>query len=151
MRPSKKFIGGINEDGEEEEVDFEWHCKNGLQENIQKVKAEFCDKRKLKPFKTMITGPPCSGKSHYGDQLAKHFNVPHIHVKKLIEEIEQWGSEKEADIKMRNEEKHKKRAEELRILVEAEEDRQKRIAARDERRKQKRKEMSGEEEEAEAE
>ena len=102
IKPSAKFIGGLNEDGEEEEVDFEWHCKSGLLVNIQTVKNEFCDKRKLKPFKTLITGPPCSGKSFYGQQLAEHFNVPHIHVRKLLEEIDQWGLEQESDILRRN-------------------------------------------------
>lgn len=34
IRPSKLFLGGITEEGEEEEVDFQWHCKNGLQANI---------------------------------------------------------------------------------------------------------------------
>jgi len=42
------------------------------------VKNEFCKERGLKPFKTIITGPPCSGKSFYGKQLAEHYNVPHI-------------------------------------------------------------------------
>lgn len=109
IRPSKLFLGQANDEGEEdEEVDFEWHCKNGLQENIQKVKAEFCDKRKLKPFKIAINGPPCSGKSFYGHQLSEHFNVPHIHVQGLITEISVWNKEKEADIVTRNDEKHSK-------------------------------------------
>ena len=74
VKPSSLFVpdteGG--EDGEEEEAeadedagDFSWHCKNGLAQNIQLVKEEFCKERGLKPFKIAITGKPCSGKSYF--------------------------------------------------------------------------------------
>jgi hypothetical protein len=34
IKPSALFMGSTNEEGEEEEVDFDWHCKNGLKANI---------------------------------------------------------------------------------------------------------------------
>jgi adenylate kinase len=43
--------------------------------------------RGLKPIKIAIVGPPGSGKSFFGSQLAEHYNVPHIHAKKLLDEI----------------------------------------------------------------
>lgn len=79
----------------EELIELEWHCKSGLSENIQKVKKEFEKARGLKPFKVLITGPPCSGKSFFGQQLAEHYNVPHIHMEQLLEELKTWNSEKE--------------------------------------------------------
>jgi hypothetical protein len=63
VKPSSLFIS-TNE--EEEPVDFNWHCKSGLAVNIQLVKEEFCKERGLKPFKVVISGPPASGKSYYG-------------------------------------------------------------------------------------
>jgi adenylate kinase len=69
--PSSLFVTQKAE-GEEAEADggegdggFNWHCKDGLAKNIQRVKEEFCKKRNLKPFKTFITGKPCAGKSHF--------------------------------------------------------------------------------------
>jgi adenylate kinase len=66
--PSKLFVKETEEGaegGEGDGAEFNWHCKNGLAANIQLVKKEFCDQRTLKPFKTFITGKPCSGKSHF--------------------------------------------------------------------------------------
>ena len=81
LKPSSLFISA-NE--EEEPVDFNWHCKSGLAVNIQLVKEEFCKERGLKPFKIIITGPPASGKSQYGKQMAEHYNITHIHMHKLL-------------------------------------------------------------------
>jgi len=74
-KPSKIFVPeveGAGEEGEgEAEADggdeggFQWHCKQGLAANIQRVKEEFCKDRGLKPFKIAISGKPCSGKSHF--------------------------------------------------------------------------------------
>lgn len=102
VKPSSLFVAG-GEGGEEggDSVDFNWHCKGGLATNIQKVKEEYCKKRGLKPVKIMITGPPGSGKSIYGNQLAEHYNVPHIHLRRMLEEIEQWNKVKEEGIAKR--------------------------------------------------
>lgn len=96
--PSKIFVpdveGAGGEDGEGEadegagdEGGFVWHCKNGLAGNIQRVKEEFCKERGLKPFKIGISGKPCSGKSFYAAQLAKHYDVPHIHKEQVLHDI----------------------------------------------------------------
>jgi site-specific DNA-cytosine methylase len=99
--PSDLFIkrGGAaaadDGEGDGDGPEFDWHCRDGLSSNIQMVKNEFCKERGLKPFKVIITGPPCSGKSFYGKQLAEHYNVPHIFQEKLLDEIENWNHEKE--------------------------------------------------------
>lgn len=54
-------------------------------------------------MKIFIAGPPGSGKSFYGKQLAEHYNVPHIHIKYMIYEIEHWNKEKEEGIAKRKE------------------------------------------------
>ena len=56
--------------------------------NIQRVKEEFCKERGLKPFKIGISGKPCSGKSFYAAQLAKHYGVPHIHKEQVLHDIQ---------------------------------------------------------------
>jgi adenylate kinase len=99
VTPSSLFIkneaegGGGEEGGEDgggEVLELNWHCKAGLAENIQLVKDEFAKERKLKPIKIFITGPPCSGKSFFGKQLADHYNVPHISIGTLLDEIQVW-------------------------------------------------------------
>jgi adenylate kinase len=104
VKPSSLFVGGGGE-GEDAgaDVDFNWHCKAGLAANIQVVKEEFCKKRGLKPVKILIEGPPGSGKSFYGRQLAEHYNVPHIHIKHMIDEIIHWNKEMEEGIAKRRE------------------------------------------------
>ena len=87
VKPSSLFV---SQNEEEEPVEFDWHCKDGLKASISKVKEEFCKERGLKPVKIFITGPPASGKSYYGKQLAEHYNVPHIHVGKMLEDIMSW-------------------------------------------------------------
>ncbi len=88
-------------------MEFEWHCKSGLKRNIQEVKKEFQKERELKPIKILITGAPASGKSFFGKQLADHYNVTHIHAKKLLEEIENWNKEKEEEWNRKMERKRK--------------------------------------------
>lgn len=95
--PSKIFVpesADVGEEGEGEggegegdEGGFQWHCKNGLAGNIQRVKEEFCKERGLKPFKIAISGKPCSGKSFYAAQLAQHYGVPHIHKEQVLHDI----------------------------------------------------------------
>ena len=46
--------------------------------------------RKLRPMKVIVIGPPCSGKSFFSKQLAEHYNVPHIHMTKLLEDLMAW-------------------------------------------------------------
>jgi adenylate kinase len=62
----------------DETLDFTWHCEKGLPANIELVKNEFCKVNDLKPIKIFITGPPLSGKSHFGKQLSEEYNIPHI-------------------------------------------------------------------------
>jgi adenylate kinase len=63
LKPSSLFV---SQNEEEEPIDFNWHCKEGLKNNIASVKEEFQKERGLKPFKIFITGPPASGKSFFG-------------------------------------------------------------------------------------
>jgi len=103
VTPSSLFIksgvpaGADADEGEEgaDILELNWHCKSGLADNIQLVKEEFAKERGLRPIKIFITGPPCSGKSFFGKQLAEHYNVPHIHMQKLIEDLKSWDQEKE--------------------------------------------------------
>lgn len=65
--------------------------------NIQKVKEEFEKARNLKPVKVFICGPPCAGKSHFGEKLGEHYNIPHIHMEKLLDDLLNWDHEKETN------------------------------------------------------
>ena len=118
VTPSSLFISGKDEpaaDGEEagEEGDgdvltMEWHCKSGLPDNIKLVKKEFEKQHKHRPIKILISGPPAAGKSFFGQQLAEHFNVPHIHMLKLIADLQSWDQEKEDKWRKRENERQYK-------------------------------------------
>ena len=116
VKPSNLFV----KQNEDEENDFKWHCEVGLPKQIQSIKEEYCKSRGLKPIKIVIAGPPGSGKSSFGAQLASHYNVPHIHAKKLLEEIESWDREKEHiwNIKQQKKAKEEEEKERLRLLQE---------------------------------
>jgi len=54
------------------------------------VKEEFAKERNLKPVKIFLSGPPCSGKTFFGKQLAEHYNVPHINMERLLDDLISW-------------------------------------------------------------
>jgi len=137
VKPSALFV---SENEEEEPVEFDWHCKQGLQQNIKTVTEEFNKKRGLKPIKIFIAGPPASGKSFYGAQLAKHYNVPHIYLPKLIDEVLQWNDEKEKEIFKKREEKKKQLEEEEKQREEEEREKELQRQKDEEERKKKRQE-----------
>lgn len=76
-------------------AEFTWHCEKGLGTNIQLVKNEFCDVNHLKPIKIFVTGPPLSGKSHFSKKLSEEYNIPHIQIKNLINDIKKLDPESE--------------------------------------------------------
>lgn len=65
-----------------------------------------------------MTGPPASGKSFYGTQLSEHYNVPHIHLRKLLDEIVHWNQEKEDGIMRRREVSNRMKIQEDKIKEE---------------------------------
>ena len=66
---------------------FQWHCKEGLVSNIKKLIDEFNLFRGLRPNRILIQGPPGSGKSFFAKKLSGHYNIPHIKVQPLVEQI----------------------------------------------------------------
>ncbi|KRX09632.1 P-loop containing nucleoside triphosphate hydrolase [Pseudocohnilembus persalinus] len=97
IRPTKAFAQfeaeseEAGDDEEEENADappkfkFNWHCKEGITKNILKVCQEFNQFRGLKPNRFFLQGPVASGKTFYSDQLAKHYNIPHIKIKDVVD------------------------------------------------------------------
>jgi adenylate kinase len=71
-------------------IGIKWLCKAGLPASVDLIKKEFEVARHLRPMKVCLIGPPCVGKSFYAEQLAEHYNVPHIHMEKLLSELLNW-------------------------------------------------------------
>lgn len=80
---------------EAEDVEFNWHCEKGLAANIGKVKQEFCDKHHLKPIKILVLGPPLTGKSYHSKKICEQYNIPHIHLKQVIDDAENIEDEED--------------------------------------------------------
>jgi adenylate kinase len=161
VQPSSLFIvpaepeqPSIPQEGEEEAepkepeevIELDWHCKSGMPANISKVKQEFEKARNLKPVKVMISGPPCSGKSFFGKQLGEHYNIPHIHMEKLLSDLLSWDQEQEDNhIKILAEKEKKLKEAKEQMVREAEE--RKKQAANEAAKKKADAEKNGEEEE----
>ena len=62
LRPSGLVVKQ-DEEGKEEDLDFEWHSRDGLAANAKKVGQEYCDVNNLRPIKIYVNGPPLSGKT----------------------------------------------------------------------------------------
>lgn len=55
-----------------------WWCSAGLLANLPKVAEEFCRERKLRAIRTLVVGPPASGKTTLARSVADHYNIPHL-------------------------------------------------------------------------
>jgi adenylate kinase len=72
---------------------FKWHSRDGIVANIDLLNQEFNLYRGLRSVKVYITGPPVSGKSHYSRKIAENYNIPHLHLSHLIQEVLQSSSD----------------------------------------------------------
>ena len=64
---------------------FEWKCPTGINsQTMTMLNNEFNFFRGLFPLKVFITGPPCSGKTYFGNKLNELYGVPHYQTKDLI-------------------------------------------------------------------
>lgn len=65
--------------------DFNWHCEDGLINNMTKIVKEFCEFRGLSSKRLFISGPAGSGKSFLTDELSKNYNIPGLNIADVIE------------------------------------------------------------------
>ena len=64
---------------------FQWKCSQGINDQtMTMLNEEFNFFRGLFPLKVFITGPPCSGKTHFGTKLNEMYGVPHFCIKDII-------------------------------------------------------------------
>jgi adenylate kinase len=66
--------------------DVEWHCQDGVCPSTMKtLNEEFNFFRGLFPLKVFITGPPCSGKTHFATRLNEMYGVPHVKIGDIVD------------------------------------------------------------------
>ncbi|CAE7454924.1 AK7 [Symbiodinium natans] len=68
---------------------FAWWCRDGIIANIEKVAAEFCKWRNLRPIKMVVVGPPGCGAERLCARVAKHYlheEPPHLTYQQIIED-----------------------------------------------------------------
>ncbi|CAJ1344461.1 unnamed protein product [Effrenium voratum] len=66
---------------------FSWWCRDGIVANIEKVAAEFCKWRNLRPIKMVVIGPPGCGAERLCAQVAGrylHEEPPHLTFDQII-------------------------------------------------------------------
>lgn len=52
---------------------------------MKMLNEEFNFFRGLFPLKILISGPPCSGKTHFASKLSEQYGIPHITIKDIID------------------------------------------------------------------
>ncbi|KAF0976076.1 hypothetical protein FDP41_004752 [Naegleria fowleri] len=77
------------------EKQIEWVSKEGLIENIEKVKKEFETKRNLSPMRIVLLGPPGAGKSLHAQHLSRKYRLDVIDVPSVIADFQEHVKEKE--------------------------------------------------------
>ena len=64
---------------------FEWCCFSGINaKTMPGLNEEFNHSRGLFPLKVFITGPPCSGKTHFASQLQTLYGIPHLKIEDIV-------------------------------------------------------------------
>lgn len=68
---------------------FSWWCRDGIIANIEKVAAEFCKWRNLRPIKMVVIGPPGCGAERLCVRVADrylHEEPPHLTYEQIIQD-----------------------------------------------------------------
>ncbi len=58
---------------------------NGLKDYLETIQTEFAISNSLSPFRAMIVGPPCSGKTESSNKLAELLQIPVINIVSIVE------------------------------------------------------------------
>ena len=90
--------GSLVQPSEDESTESEWHSIEGFLHNLQNLRAEFIHYRGLDRMTMFMTGPPVSGKSHYGRKLAERYNLPHLQIGGMIDAM--FASKNELSVRV---------------------------------------------------
>ncbi|CAD8082007.1 unnamed protein product [Paramecium sonneborni] len=64
-----------------------WQYKEGFTKNISKIRDQFKIYRGLDTVKLIVHGGPAAGKSYLSQKLSTYYRIPHIQIKKLIQDL----------------------------------------------------------------
>ncbi|KAK9874968.1 hypothetical protein WA026_005783 [Henosepilachna vigintioctopunctata] len=105
-----------------ESLPFDWQYETGLPANISRVIEEFKESRELTPFKIMMHGPPCSGKTRLAKRICEKYGLHYISVKTLIDETLQMLRDNITEAKIKMKLKQERELEKMLAMEEEEED-----------------------------
>mmetsp|Transcript_4935 Transcript_4935/g.18582 ORF Transcript_4935/g.18582 Transcript_4935/m.18582 type:complete len:891 (-) Transcript_4935:39-2711(-) len=65
-----------------------WHTlSTGFVDNSQRIREEYEEERNLTALRVVVHGPPLCGKSLCSESLSKFYQLPHLHIKGVLDEF----------------------------------------------------------------
>lgn len=87
MKPTQVFDNDADLIDAQKNPVIPWCSKDGFCKNILKIREEFQTYRGLSTVKVVLMGPAYSGKTKFGALIANKYQIPHITVVQLLEQV----------------------------------------------------------------
>ncbi|CAD8150525.1 unnamed protein product [Paramecium octaurelia] len=87
LRPTQIFDSNDQHNEAQKNSTIDWQFQEGFTKNIYKIRDQFKLYRGLDTIKLIVHGGPAAGKSYLSQQLSNYYRIPHIQIKKLIQDL----------------------------------------------------------------
>ena len=91
-------------------VEMDWVCREGFVEAVGRCAEEFVQRRGARPVRVWVTGPPCSGRSHWSRRIGVRYHLPVLSLGEMVDEARCRGDALTAEINLELKEAEEKAA-----------------------------------------